>query len=191
MAFEYSAITENFVPVVVLGLSTTPSSSSISTPTTPSGQEIDHSDYHSAFESSESVDRQARQDPFTSETPEEMLHEPTKIQNQIKKRITNRYGENPHSDILEWLQEFRENLVDEKVPEHRDSHASSSHEPSLEPTGTRSVGQHSVFTHFPKDRNCEICKRTKIKKGLRAEDVLCLLNPCNVVAQWSHHSLLL
>ena len=33
----------------------------------------------------------------------------------------------------EWLQEFRENLVGERVPEHRDSHASSSHELSLEP----------------------------------------------------------
>ena len=43
------------------------------------------------------------------------------------------------SDIPEWLQEFRENLVDDRVPEHRDSNASTSHEPSLEPTPTRSV----------------------------------------------------
>ena len=43
------------------------------------------------------------------------------------------------SEILEWLQELRENLVDERVPERRDSHASSSHEPSLEPTYTRKV----------------------------------------------------
>ena len=34
------------------------------------------------------------------------------------------------SEIPEWLQEFRENLVDDEVPEHRDSHASSSHEAS-------------------------------------------------------------
>ena len=54
--------------------------------------------------------------------------------------------------------------MDDEVPEHRDSHASSSHELSLEPTSARSVdlGQHSVYTHFPKDRNCEICQRTKI-----------------------------
>ena len=53
----------------------------------------------------------------------------------------------PYSDIPKWLQEFRENLADDRVPEHRDSHASSSHEPSLEPTLTRSVdlGKHSVF----------------------------------------------
>ena len=53
----------------------------------------------------------------------------------------------------EWLQEFSENLVDD----------SFSHEPSLEPSSARSedLGKHSVFSHFPKDRNCEICQRTK------------------------------
>ena len=57
--------------------------------------------------------------------------------------------------------------MDDRVPERRDSHASSSHGPSLEPTRTRSVdlGEHSVFTHFPKDRNCEICQRTKITRA--------------------------
>ena len=40
----------------------------------------------------------------------------------------------------------------------------SSHEASLEPTTKRreDLGKHSVYTHFPKDRNCEIYKRTKI-----------------------------
>ena len=75
-------------------------------------------------------------------------------------------GDLCHSDILEWLQEFRENLVDDRVPEHRDSHASSSHESSLEPAPEKSadLGKHSVYTHFPKDRNCEICQRTKITR---------------------------
>ena len=27
------------------------------------------------------------------------------------------------------------------------------------------MGKHSVYTHFPKDRNCEICNRTKITKA--------------------------
>ena len=35
------------------------------------------------------------------------------------------------SEIPEWLQEFRENLVDDEIPEHGDPHASSSHEASL------------------------------------------------------------
>ena len=41
------------------------------------------------------------------------------------------------SDTPECLQEFRENLVDDEVPEREDSHASSSHEVSLEPTFKR------------------------------------------------------
>ena len=47
------------------------------------------------------------------------------------------------------------------------SHASSSHEASLEPTTKRreDLGKHNVHTHFPKDRNCEICKRTKITRA--------------------------
>ena len=39
-----------------------------------------------------------------------------------------------YSEIPEWLQEFRENLVDDEIPVQGDSHASSSHEASLEPT---------------------------------------------------------
>ena len=71
------------------------------------------------------------------------------------------------SEIPEWLQEFRENLVDDRVPECRDSHASSSDEASLEPMFKRRavLGKHSVYTHFPKDRNCEICQRTKITRA--------------------------
>ena len=42
--------TKNFGPVEVLGLSATLSGSSTSTSTTPSGQEIDHSDQHPAIE---------------------------------------------------------------------------------------------------------------------------------------------
>ena len=71
------------------------------------------------------------------------------------------------SEIPEWLPEFRENLVDDGVPEHRDLHASSSREVSLEPTCKRreELGKHSVETHFPEDRNCEICQRTKITRA--------------------------
>ena len=39
-----------------------------------------------------------------------------------------------YSEIPEWLQEFKENFVDDEILEHGDSHASSFHEVSLEPT---------------------------------------------------------
>ena len=80
-------------------------------------------------------------------------------------RITNRYLGNHCSDIPGWLQEFRENLVDERVLEQRDSHASSSHEPSVEPMRSVDFGKHSAYTHFPKDRICEICQRTQITRA--------------------------
>ena len=56
--------------------------------------------------------------------------------------------------------------MDDEIPLQGCSHASSSHEDSLEPTTKRreDLGKHSVYTHFPKDRNCEICKRTKITR---------------------------
>ena len=71
------------------------------------------------------------------------------------------------SSFPEWLQEFRENLVDDEIPFQGGSHASSFHEVSLEPTTKRRehLGKHNAHTHFPKDRNCEICKRTKIARA--------------------------
>ena len=87
-----------------------------------------------------------------------------------KKETTIARGNPLHSDnseIPEWLQEFRENLVDDEIPLQGDSHASSSHETSLEPIYMRreELGKHNVHTHFPEDRNCEICKRTKITRA--------------------------
>ena len=83
-------------------------------------------------------------DLCSSGTPEEqLLRRPTK---NPKPNHDQERRDLCHSDIPEWLQEFRENLVDDRVPEHRDSHASSSHEPSLEPTLVKSAdsGKHNV-----------------------------------------------
>ena len=83
-----------------------------------------------------------------------------------KKRTTIERSNPLDSEIPEWLQEFKEILVDGEIPLQGGSHASSSHEVSLEPTTKRreDLGKHSVYTHFSKDRNCEICKRTKITR---------------------------
>ena len=117
------------------------------------------------------------------ERGDQLLPKPTKNPKPNKDETTIARGDPLCSDIPEWLQEFRENLVDDEVPEHGDSHASSSHEISLEPQFKRreDLGKHSVYTHFPKDRNCEICQRNKITRApcrrriggavLRAENV--------------------
>ena len=90
-----------------------------------------------------------------------------------QKETTIERGNPLNSEIPEWLQEFREILVDDEIPVHGGSNASSSHEVSFEPTTKRreDLGKHSVKTHFPEDRNCKICKRTKITRP-HAEDAM-------------------
>ena len=100
-----------------------------------------------------------------SRKPEEI--QANKIPKPNKKESKKEQSDSLYSEIPEWLQEFREILVDDEIPVHGDSHASSSHEASLEPIFKRreDVGNHIVYNHFPKDRNCEICKRTKITRA--------------------------
>ena len=175
--------TENFVPIVVPGLSSSSSGSS-STLRTPLKQESHFSSSSSSSPSSPTVGEisvREKEDALNSDIspvpvselvddrsgkPEEIQANKTPKTN--KKETTMERG-NPcdDSEIPEWLQEFRENLVDDEIPVHGDSHASFSHEVSLEPTTKRrkDLGKHNVHTHFPKDRNCEICKRTKITRA--------------------------
>ena len=164
--------TENFVPIVVPGLSSSSSGSS-STSKTPSRQESHSSSFSSTSSSSPTVseiqsERGDRNESDISPVqvstsvgdrsgqPDET--KANKIQKPNKKETTIEMGIPLYSEILEWLQEFRENLVDDEIPVH---------EASLEPTFKRreDLGKHSVYTHFPTDRNCEICKRTKITRA--------------------------
>ena len=173
--------TENFVPIVVPGLSSSSSGSS-STSRTPTRQES-HSSSSSSSSSSPSsptvgeMSVREREDAPNSDISlvpvSELVDDRTgklvetqaKIPKTNKEETTIERGNLcDDSEILEWLQEFRENLVDDEIPLQGGSHASS-----LEPTTKRreDLGKHNVHTHFPKDRNCEICKSTKIT---RAED---------------------
>ena len=81
--------TENFVPIVAAGLSTTPSSSSTSTSMTSSTVSSDSVTRQARRRtvSSKQVERQVRGDQCSSGTPEEeLLTKPTKIQKQIQTR---------------------------------------------------------------------------------------------------------
>ena len=100
-----------------------------------------------------------------------MKPKPTKPQKTNEKETTIERGDplcSDNSEIPEWLQEFRENLVDDEIPIQGGSHASSSHEASLEADHSKrreDLGKHNVHTHFPKDRNCEICQADPNYKG--------------------------
>ena len=161
--------TENFVPIVVSGLSSSSSGSS-STSKTPSKQESHSSSPSSSSSSSLTVSEiqiRERKDGNSSNIS------PVQVSNSVDDRsgqpeqTTIERGNSLNSEIPERLQEFRGNLVDGEIPLQGGSHASSSHEASLEPTTKRreDLGKHSVEIHFPKDRNCEICERTKITRA--------------------------
>ena len=104
---------------------------------------------------------------FMKDRGDLMITKPIKTPKPIKIESKKEQSDSLCSEIPEWLQEFRDILVDDEIPAHGDSHASSSHEVSLEPTTKRreDLGKHSFYTHFPKDRNCETCKRTKITRA--------------------------
>ena len=83
-----------------------------------------------------------------------------KIPKPNKKESEKEQRDSLCSEIPEWLQEFmmKFQYTETLTPVHA---------ASLEPIFKRreDLGDHSVYTHFPRDRNCEICKRTKITRA--------------------------
>ena len=92
----------------------------------------------------------------------------------------NKGDEEVQSDLLhdlpDWPQEFTEFLVDERSPlEPREDPSpgdrdtsSSSHELPMESRKKRvepGSGKQCVYTHFPKDRNCDVCLKTKTTRA--------------------------
>ena len=78
------------------------------------------------------------------ETEKPVVNQANKITKTNRKELKTERG-NPlvadsgraSSEIPEWLQEFKEILVVDEIPEHGDSHAGCSHEVSSEPTTKR------------------------------------------------------
>ena len=162
---------KNFVPIVVPGLSSSSSGSS-STSKTPLKQESHSSSSSSSSSSSPTVSEiqiREREDGNSSDIS------PVQVSNSVDDRswqpeeTTIERGNSLNSDIPEWLQEFRENLVDDEIPLQGSSHASSFHEASLEPTTKRreDLGKHSVNTRTKITR--APCRRRNGEAVLRAE----------------------
>ena len=180
--------TENFVPIVVAGLSNSSSGSDSSTSRALSRQGSHCSTSSSSSSSlptvSETKTRQ-REDriesgisPVTvSTTVDERSGRPDIDQaNKNPKISTKKTTERTGRYVVEGTE--RPVILrfgsDCKNSENMETlNASSSHEASLEPTFKRREDscKHTVYTHFPKDRNCEICKGLKLQ-GPHAEDAM-------------------
>ena len=172
--------TENFVPIVVPGLSSSSSASS-STSRTLMKQESHSSSSSSSSPSSPTVGDlsvREREDVTNSDIspvpvsefiddssgrPDEdqanEIQKPNKKETPIERgnRVMFLSFRNgcKNSGKIWWMMKFhyREALT-----------PGSSHEASFGPIAKRreDLGKHNFHTHFPKDRNCEICERTEI-----------------------------
>ena len=153
----------NYVLFIVPGLST--SSSTTPTPTSSLSSSQD-----SAFDVSRYTENPVHE--RSGSRSEELRGNPMQRSKETENKNKNEGREEVQSDqsheLPEWLQEFRENLVDERSlseprgkpePGYRDTF-SSSHELPRESRAKveRGSGKHCVQTHFPKDPNCDICK---------------------------------
>ena len=70
----------------------------------------------------------------------------------------------PLADLPFWLQDFTDNL--EATVVHAPAHIAQDSDlehPTKVVTKSR---KHSIETHFPKDRNCDVCLRTKMTRSL-------------------------
>ena len=69
----------------------------------------------------------------------------------------------PVADLPFWLQDFTDDLIltGVQAPAHISQDSNSEH---FTKVATKSK-KHSIFTHFPKDRNCDICLRPKRTKA--------------------------
>ena len=150
----------NYVPFVVPGLSTssfaTPAPTFSSSSSQDSVPDVSRYTENPVPERSGSMSEEPRGNP---------LHKPTETENINKNEEREEVQSDLLRDLPDWLQEFREILVDESIPfEPRGNPApkdqdtsSSSHELPMESRAKVELGsgKHSVYTHFPKDTNCD------------------------------------
>ena len=79
--------------------------------------------------------------------------------NKNKKREDNRDSDDRLRDLPERLEEFTKNLEDTQV--HAPAHISQDSDSERPTKAVSKSRQHSIETHFPKDRNCDVWLRTK------------------------------
>ena len=78
----------------------------------------------------------------------------TEIQNQNERRGAT----DPLADLPDWLKDVKENLKETKL--HASAHSSPESDIEYPKTVATKSRKHSIFTHFLKDRDCDVCLRT-------------------------------
>ena len=162
---------------MVFGISASSSSTAPSSVSSPSSSQESTSANKDSVSENRGVEAPVseRNGGTNEELRGDPLHESTETENQNKNEGSQEVQRDISHHLPDLLQEFRENLVDESTstkpwenPEQGSQHTSkSSHEFPMEPRAYMEpgLGKQSVYTHFPKDTNSEICLTTKITKA--------------------------
>ena len=153
---------DNLVPLVVPGLSSFSSSIFSST-----SRSTDQSNYSRKW--------RTPSDPVTARSDnhacgKQMLTDPDKQATRnrepaYKKFLDETDKGDPTQGSLDWLQPFTDNLEDLEthVPAHSSVRENSDSEGDASKV-ERQKRKHSIYTHFAKDRNCDVCWRTEITR---------------------------
>ena len=153
---------DNFVPLVVPGLylNSGGSSSSTSLSQESLSKEADQASGNRAASSSSSSSIFERSD---EQATRRLGQESLKIQIQNRKRDDKKNADGPLADLLYWLVDFKDNLVDAELlaPAHISREPDWEH---LVEVVTESK-KHRIYTHFPKNQICDVCLRTKITEA--------------------------
>ena len=107
--------------------------------------------------------------------PGNPLHKPPETENTNRNEGREEVQSDLSHELPDWLQDFREKFVDERSlwepwrnpePGYRDI-SSSFHKFPMESRAKvePGSGKHGVYTHFPKDPNCDISLKTKITRA--------------------------
>ena len=79
-----------------------------------------------------------------------------------RKKDNSRDADDPLGDLPEWLEEFTDNPEDTEVP----ASANTSHDSDSGRPAKVAARKHGSYSHFPEDRNCEVCLRTKMSRAV-------------------------
>ena len=149
-----------------ISASTAPSPTSPSSSSQDSVFDVNGHTKNPVQERSENTSEELRGDP---------LHETTETENQNKNRESKEAQRDTSRELPDWLQEFTEILVYEsastepwrKSEQRSQDTSKSSHELPMEPRAKveRGSGKHNLFSHFPKDPNCDVCLKRKMTRS--------------------------
>ena len=165
----------NYLPFVVPGIPASSSSSTPSSASSPSSSQESTSENRDWVSKNRDVEAPVpeRRESTSGELLGDPLHDSTETENQNKniERSTKRYIAwiawlaTGIQVEFGWWKYFRRSSVRpdaEKCRHFQFVSWTSKGAASIRGTG---FGKHSVFTHFPKDPNCEICFKTKLTRA--------------------------